>query len=207
MAGLRWSARISSPVNAEPEEPVLHACRLAQLLVDAVAQALEIPAGGVLLPQARGSQLRRGQCVIDAFAGDWINETGRVADEQPPVACRRFLLQIGCRQRRNRPAVPCQRARRRAQPPVDPGCRQLEQLGARGFVGLRADANRQMIRTRKRPEISRRRLREHDVGMPVAYAVDVIATRHRQRAAREGAGQRAAHEAVGAVGADHALGM
>ena len=38
-----------------------------------------------------------------------------------------------------------------------------------------------MIAARKRPEISRRRLREHDVDLRGAQAVDVIAARDRQR--------------------------
>ena len=115
-----------------------------------------------------------------------IDETGRVADEQPAVAGRGLACE-------DRPPTTTESASciASARSAARPRCRSIQAAAssnscrARGLVGLPADADRQMIAARKRPQISGRRLREGDVDLRGAQPVDVVAAGDRQRPARE----------------------
>ena len=84
----------------------------------------------------------------------------------------------------------------------NPSPRGREEVAARGFVRLSADADRQMIGPREGPQVPGRGGRELDVDVAAGPAVHEVAARDGQVAARERRRDAAANQAVGAVGAE-----
>ena len=147
-------------------------------------------------------QPRRRQREVQAFAGDGIDETRRVADQKPAFAGRLFGVELALREGRDRPAVSCQVVVSRIGVPPDPCAGRLEQVGARCFIGLPAGTDREVIRPREGPQVTGGGAREGNLDPRAAAIAYVITAGNRERVAGKRLRNRTPDQAVGAVCAD-----
>ena len=116
---------------------------------------------------------------VDALAGDWIDQSRGVPDQEPagpggPLALERFQAEG-----RDRPAVASKGAALPELPDDPLPCRLLKLRGAR-LVRLRADPDREMIGPRKGPEVTGRIVLERDDDLARRSTVDEVSAGDRQ---------------------------
>ena len=157
----RRSAGIMSPVKAGRKNPALSRAARAELRENLRAHPGRVLVGWPACRSASAAHPAGEQREVDAFAGDRVDQSGGIADETPRGPAELEAAERLSVERRNRPRVRARDARRgrcRVVAIQSGVCsRRSSIVDAR--VGLRADADRQMIGSRKRPDVAGRRRR------------------------------------------------
>ena len=154
-----------------------------------------------------GDPLAGREREVDSFARDRIDEACGVTGERPARSADSELAEIARGQRRDRPRVRIEtRASRDARRANPLGGARAQVAGGEAGVGLRADANRQVIGPRKRPDVPRRVAGQLDDDLVARDAAREEAGGDRELVAPERPRDAAAHETVRTVGANHEIG-